>query len=674
MLLRLFCFSVCAAIAAPLPKATDVLIIGGSSSGVGAAIGAARLGVSVVLVEDTPVLGGMLSNGICNIDAYSYESLSGVFEEFRLAVKEHYARTRATDPFFTSKPRNIRHADGRSFAAHEPSEGGRWEPHVAAAIFRQMAARHKNLQVVYRAWPTGVIMTGRRITGVHIQTAEGERGTILAKAVVDATHEGDIAASAGAPYRVGREPRSRLEPHAGEIYFYNGTNEILPGSSGRGDRAIPSSGLRVTVKKYPPEAGDAHLLKTPPPGYDPAEFRLSPKGLSTAVPNDKFEMNVNPVGNELQKVNWSWPEGDRAERLRLYDLHRNRALSYLYYLQHELGRKEYGLPNDEFPDNGNVPYRVFVREARRIEGDQMLTEADVNPFLQGTGWIPKLRPDSVGIGEYPIDAKPVTPKTDASKPDKGEGDFYLIDVSTAFQVPLGSLLPKHVDGLLVPTALSATHVAFSAIRMDPTWTVLGQSAGVAAALSVKGGLLPRALPVSALQDELLKQKVRLMFFHDLALTHPAFVALQRLAVGGVMAGFPDRTIRPDEPLTRAQAAVLLNRYFDRWPSVSGHHFTDVPHTHWAFRDVETLHDSGLLSVFGLPALWPEAGGYQGPRHAGFARPESRRQFNPNEPVTAAQWRQLLAGYGARTELLTPQTGHLNRAAAALDLYALKGKE
>ncbi|MGJ5817599.1 FAD-dependent oxidoreductase [Paludibaculum fermentans] len=641
----------------------DVLIVGGSSSGIGAAIGAARLGGSVLLVEDTPVLGGMLSNGISNIDSYSYESLSGVFDEFRQQVRAHYGYSGALPPHKAS------HVDGHSFAAHQAEAGGRWEPHVAARIFQQMAARYPNLQIRYRTVATGVVMDGRRIVGVHFEDEKGRKSTVLAKVVVDATHEGDIAAWAGAPYRVGREARSPLEPHAGHIFFYNATNEILPGSTGRQDQAIPSSGLRVCIRKYP---GKAPLVARPA-DYDPEQFKFSTKGLSTEVPGGKFEMNVNPIGNEIQELNWAWPEGSAAERRKLYELHKNRALSYLYYLQHDLGRTDLGLADDEFVDNGNLPYRVFIREARRIEGEVMMTEADINPFLTGNTWLPPFRSDSIAVGEYPIDAKPVRPKTDFTKPDKGEGDFYLIDVTTAFQVPYGAMVPKQVDGLLVPTALSATHVAFSAVRMDPTWTVLGQAAGVAAALSAKAEVNPRQLAVSKVQSELLRQKARLVFYWDLPLDHPAFQAIESLSLRGSFRGFPDRTFHPDDPLTRAQAAALIAKHFGLWPSVSGHHFTDVPYAHWAFRDVETLHDQNVLELLGLPPLWPQAGPYRGPIHAGFAKPAGARQFLPNQSVTSQEWRGLLNRF--RPNSLPPlPPGPVSRARAALDLYSLPVQE
>ncbi len=620
----------------------DVVVIGGSSGGIGAALGAARLDARVALVEDTPVLGGMLANGISNIDSYSYESLSGVFEEFRLAVLAHYAPLMETDPFF--KPGKVGmppHMDGRAFAAHEAHKGGRWEPHVAARIFQQMAARHPKLTIYHNRFATEVLKTGHRVSGVVTETEAGDRKVLRAPVIVDATHEADIAAWAGAPYRVGREARSALEPHAGQVFFFNSTGEFLPGSNGRQDRAIPSSGLRLSIQHYRPEEGDAHILKTPPPGYDPTKYEHTGYGGGIGVPHRKAEMNANPIGNELQEVNWTWPEATRAERQRLYELYKNHALGFLYFLQHERGATHLGLPKDEFTDNGNVPYRIFVREARRIEGEATMTEADLNPFILGRGLEPPPQPSSIAIGHYPIDAKPVRPKTDLTKPDKGDGDFYLVNVATAFQVPYGAIVPKNVDGLLVPVALSATHVAFSAIRMDATWTVLGQAAGVAAALSAKRGVTPRELPVADLQRELIKQKVKLAFFWDVDADHADFDVIQLLAVRGVALADADRRFRPDDSLTRAEAAGLLYRAFGLWPSVSNAHFADVPYTHPAFREIETLFDNGVLQALGIEPRWRAEGGYDGRKHAGFRQLHHFGPFDPDKPVTATELRSMI---------------------------------
>ena len=639
----------------PPVEVFDVVVVGGSSGGIGAALGAARLDVRVALVEDSPVLGGMLANGISNIDCYSYESLSGVFEEFRRAVLAHYAPLVATDPFFKPVKITPSHLDKRSFQANEPRMGGRWEPHVADAVWKAMAARHPNLKIFYRRFATEVLKAGNRVVGVVTRTDAGEPLVLRGAVVIDATHEADVAAWAGVPYRVGREARSALEPHAGQVFFFNQTGEFLPGTNGRQDRAVPSYGLRLCIQNFGPAEGDAHILQTPPPGYDPERFRYAHYDARPTMPHGKTEMNVNPAGNELQEINWAWPEAPRAERRRLYETYKNHALSYLYYLQHEKNLTGIGLPRGEFTDNGHVPYLLFVREARRIEGEATLTEADINPFILGRGLEPPLQPASIGIGHYPIDAKPVRPKTDVTMPDKGDGDFYLANVAAAFQVPYGAILPKQVEGLLVPVGLSATHIAFSAVRMDPTWTVLGQAAGVAAALSVKRGLIPRALPVADLQRELVKQGVKLAFFWDVDAARPDFAAIQLLAVRGAARAGADRCFRPDDPLTRAEAAQLLFAAFELGPSVSNAHFSDVPWSHPAFREIETLFDLGALRAFGIEPRWPKAGGYDAAKHAGFAQRHQFGPFEPATPVTAAELRHLIRLLQNRTTAALERT-------------------
>lgn len=635
-------------------KHYDVVIVSGSSAGVGAALGAGRMGARVALIEDTAVLGGMLANGICNIDTYSLESLSGVFEEFRKCIKEHYRPMFGSDPVYSVPLGDgLASLDGLSGQANEPREGGRWEPHVADMVFKRLIGDVPSIDVFYRRFATDVIKRGKRIAGVvteesvgphaYAERLEGRQISFFGDVIIDATHEGDIAAWSGASYRIGREARSRLEPHAGELTFFNGTGEII-GGGGRQDRAIVSAGIRLTtqITSQPGERPSS----TPPSGYDPAKYEHAPSASMFAepfLPNSKAEVNANPIGNELQEAAWSWPEADRDERRRLYDHFRDHAAGFVHYLQEAKGLHQVVLAPDEYVDNGNVPYRLFIREARRIVGEATMSEADINPFILSNSLLPPLRNDSVGVGHYAIDSKPVRSKTDLTTPDKGPGDFFLHNCSTAFQVPYGALVPKDIDGILVPTALSATHVAFSAVRMDPTWTVLGQAAGVAAALSVRESVRVRNVPVEKLQCELIAQGVKLAFYWDLQMSHPAFPAIQWLSVRGVVTGYPDRTFRPDELLTRAELAALVVRGLDIWPSVSEAHFTDLPFNHWAFGYLETLFDNHALEAFDVKPLWTEQGGYDAARHAWFENYE-HNQFGrilPDEAVTWGQVRGVL---------------------------------
>lgn len=618
----------------------DVVVVSGSSGGFAAALAAGRMGARVALIEDTPVLGGMLSNGISNIDTFSYQSLSGIFEEFRSRVREHYRPHMATDPIFRAiRPPSP--GDYRARQSNAPQEGGRWEPHVADRILKSMLADVANVEVFYNTWATGVEMERNRIVGVVTTNNRGGKRSFMGKVIIDATHEADVAASAGVPYRVGREARSPLEPHAGDIRFFNASGEIMEGSTGRQDRAVVSYGVRLCIKHY--QSGTGHILTSPPPGYDKSKYVHAAYTGEITMPGNKAEMNVNPVGNELQEVNYEWPDASPSRRRELYTLYRNHALGFLYFLQHERGLTHLGLAGDEFVDNGNVPYRVFVREARRIEGETTMNESDINPFLTGRGLIPAPRPDSIAIGHYPLDSKPVRSKTDLSTPDKGDGDFFLAEVAAAFQVPYGAIVPRHVDGLLVPVAMSATHVAFSSVRMDPTWMAMGQAAGVAAALSIRNHVDVRRLLVRQLQRELIRQKARLMFYWDLPLDHPAFGAIQWLTVTKGLRGYLDRLFRPEQPLTRAEMAALIVRVFGLWPSVSNFHFNDVSWSHWAFREIETLYDNRLLAPLGFRPRWPAAGGYNPAKNAGF---QQLREFSAFEPETPVTWEQFAGIVGS----------------------------
>jgi hypothetical protein len=502
-------------------------------------------------------------------------------------------------------------------------------------------------------------MNGNRILGVSARGKDGSDISFLGKIVIDATHEGDIAAWAGVPYSIGREARSALEPHAGRIFYFDWTGEILRGSTGEQDRSIPSSGYRLTVKSYAGSGEKAPLIKQAPPGYK-AENYLAAGDYKffQSVPRNKTEFNVNPVGSELPGANWDWPELKPEERAALKDKYRNHALGYLYYLQHDRHHTEIGLSPDDYTDNDNVPYRMFLREGRRIHGQVTMTEADINPFVLGRGLTLPFRTDSIGVGHYPIDAKAAREKTDLSLPDKGDGDFFLANASQPFQIPYGSIVPQKVDDLLVPVALSATHVAFSAIRMDPTWMELGQAAGTAAALSLKKHTKVRDVPLSALQSTLLQQRCRLVFFWDVPLTEPHFAAIDQFSLLAKIDGGDRREFHPEALLTRGTLASWMVRAQRLSPSVSNQHFKDVPWTHPDFREIETLYDAGQLSAFGVESQWPKFGRYSQEKFGGFGQSRAFTDFHPEQTVS---WTELLNTLHALDTTVTPSTSFDSRA-------------
>lgn len=647
----------------------DVVVVSGSSGGFGAALAAGRLGAHVALIEDTPVLGGMLSNGISNMDTFSYESLSGIYDEFRLSVLEHYRPDTKTDPIFNMKFRPSPFMDGRSQQSNLPDHGGRWEPHVAAQIFRDMMAKQPNVEIFYNTIPTGVVMHGNQITGVTARDKNGADITFRGKVIIDATHEGDIAAWAGAPYSIGREARSPLEPHAGRIFYFDWTGEMEPGSTGEQDRAIPSSGYRLTVEDYAAQGKQAPLISQPP-DYRAEDYVASGEyRFSESVPHHKTEFNVNPVGSELPGANWDWPELKPLQRKALQDKYRNHALGYLYYLQHDRHQTGIGLPMDEYTDNDHVPYRMFLREGRRIKGEVTMTEADVNPFVLGKGLTLPFRADSIAIGHYPIDAKAAFEKTDLSMPDKGDGDFFMVNAAQPFQIPYGTIVPQRVDGLLVPVALSATHVAFSAIRMDPTWMALGQAAGTAAALSVQEHTSVRNVSLPDVQKSLLAQRCRLTFFWDVSLDNPYFTSIDELSLLTGFEGGDKREFLPDAPLTRATFASWLMHAQQLPVSVSNQHFKDVPWNNSEFREIETLYDAGQLSHLGVEPQWPKFGKYSQEKFGGFSQSMAFTEFHPERAVTWQEFLETLHSIDAPTASSFDAKSFLTDLAKGVPLHA-----
>lgn len=530
-------------------------------------------------------------------------------------MKAYYANTDPNDPLFASQQQSQSQIDGHSHQWNVPGEGGRWEPHVAAHLFKKMMDKVPNVQVFYNEMPSGVVMEGHHILGVTTTNSQGKTERFFGTIIIDATHEGDIAAWARVPYSIGQEAISPLEPHAGKVRYFNYTGEILPDSTGQASRKIPSSGYRLTVGGT----------------FDPRP----------TMPHGKAELNVNPIGSELPGANWSWPELKPANRGTLKRLYLNHALGFLYYMQHQPGAPCVGLANDEYVENGNVPYRMFLREGRRIHGEATVTEADINPFVIGRGLTTPFRTDSIAIGHYPIDAKAVSEKTDLQTPDKGEGDFFLANVSQPFQIPYGAIVPKNVDNLLVLVALSATHVAFSAIRMDPTWMALGHAAGAAAALSVRSHVPLRNVPLSDLQEELLRQRCRLVFFWDVPLGSTYFQSIQLTSLHAEFEGGDQRMFYPDKLLTRADLAKWIYHIARYAPSVSNAHFSDVPWSHPQFRELETLYDNGILAAFGIEPIWKKYGSYNQAKFGGFGQANGFIAFHPEKPVTANELVRVL---------------------------------
>jgi hypothetical protein len=515
----------------------DVAVYGATPAGVAAAITAARAGHATVLLEPSPRVGGMLTGGLSYTDFRTQEALTGFFREYMDAVLDHYVKTygknsqQVTDCFF----------------------GALAEPKVSSMILQRMLAAEKRL-TVQTNWRLESVETTSEAGGqrriVALRGAGGKR--IMIRAAVDATYEGDLAAAAGVPYRVGRESSKDYgERFAGKLFVKAGV--ILPGSTGEADRAVQCYNFRILMTTDP-------ALRVPVP--KPADYRrdeyagvvqhfLSGQLKSAfteghdgvlriqALVNGKADINDikgSPLRLALPGETHGWPEGSVAERERIYQRHKSYALGLLWFLQNDealpdsirAGARQWGFAKDEFVENGHFATDLYVREARRIEGEFTFTERDTQPHV---GVRAPLHVDSIAIGDYALNSHGHG-KAGSLHPNVADGDFNHF--TAPFQIPYGTIVPKQVSNLLVPVALSASHIGFSALRLEPTWTALGHAAGLATHLAIAKNLPMAKVAVDDVQQLLLRDRAAILYTSDVSPGSARFAAVQKLGLRGFL--------------------------------------------------------------------------------------------------------------------------------------------
>lgn len=502
----------------------DVVIIGATPGGIASAISAARNGVRVALVERHNHVGGMSASGLGKSDIEEKGAIGGLFSEFVQHVREYYA-----DAFGV---------DSEAYALCR--EGYYYEPSVAEQIFNRMLSVECSIAVLTGWRLESAKVEEQKVRSVVIAASAGigERRELHAAVFIDATYEGDLLAHSGAAYRLGRESSAEFgEPHAGVIFYNYHTGEVLDGSTGAGDDHLPAYTYRLFLSSDP---ANSVLLEAAPEGYDralylpylddleagrlsaPASFKEGrgyyPEHFDTLVralsvtdmPNSKVDANINPrpLGFPFVGENYDYIEADWSRREAIEARHKSIALGLLWFLQNDevvpLAHKEmvrkYQLPADEFLDTGHFPWQLYVREGRRLRGQYTLTEHDVAETVAAPE-VP-LFEDSIAVGEFPIDSFPVQ-KIPSTEGVVLEGYLGMMDhITRPYPIPFRVMLPEQVKGLLAAVPISATHVAFSSIRMEPTWMALGQAAGAAAALCVQQQCEPEQLSVSLLREHL----------------------------------------------------------------------------------------------------------------------------------------------------------------------------
>jgi hypothetical protein len=561
-----FSYSAALALGAQSSFDANVVVIGGTPGGVMAAIAAARCRESVLLVDRSRHLGGLVANGLGATDIATRGATGGLFLDFVNRVLRHYVET------YGAGSQQVR----------DCSEGYHFEPSVGEQVIAAMVKEHPNILVLtdreFDANPRNVTLQGGKILGLSVNNREsGLREEIRGSIFVDATYEGDLAAAAGVPYTLGREDRRETnEPRSGQLYAPWGGQETAD-STGRGDNAVQSYNYRIALTSDPANRVSVER----PAGYRREDYSslvddirvgrttrvagsnamvLEQDGIGRVVnmvrlPNNKFDANnqhISFLSTDLPEENWPWPTSSWAWRdafaLRLKDY----TLGLLWFCQNdpELPAEfrarclNWGLARDEYADNGHFPRQVYVREGRRIHGAYIFSAFDALPT--GPGLRPPIHADSVTSSHYSLDSHAVRKR----EPNRANLDGFFSMPTAPYTVPYGVIVPEKVDNLLVPVAASATHVGFSTLRMEPCWMALGEAAGVAAHLALASNLRPRDVEVRILQNELLENGAILIYLADIHPGSPHFKTAEILALDGLITGW---SANFETPITLTEA-------------------------------------------------------------------------------------------------------------------------
>jgi hypothetical protein len=528
--------------AQPLAVQTDVLVIGGGTSGVTAGIQAARLGARTLIVEELPWLGGMLTTaGVAAIDGNN-KLPSGLWGEFRARLREHYGGANKLETGWVSNTL--------------------FEPHVGDSIWKAMVRAEPMLAAFHGMRLVNILKEGKRVAGAVFQpTTQATAATITVRArvVIDATELGDALALAGAAFDVGMESRAV----SGEAMAPLKANSIIQDLT------------YVAVLQDYGIGADRTIAR--PTNYDPKEFdgcckescySISPDSAAKLVDAQKMlDYARLPVTSGGAKYMLNWPRMGNdyylnaiplsyEARLKALEQAKQRTLRFVYHIQHTLGFKHLGLAA-EFPTADSLALMPYHREARRVRG---VVRMNVNHILQPS--IDGLYRTAIAVGDYPIDHH------HAKNPAAPEIHFPAVP---SFSVPLGALLPRDVtkqgvEGLIVAEkSISVSNIVNGTTRLQPCVMLIGQAAGALAALALKNNIAPSQVPVRAVQQTLLDAKCWLLPFLDVPPEHPNFQAVQKIGLVGALRGtgvpykWANQTwFYPDSTASLADINVAIN--------------------------------------------------------------------------------------------------------------------
>ena len=502
-------------------KSFDICVYGASSGGVIAAYTASRLGKKVILISESLHVGGLSSGGLGNTDIGNKSAITGLARDFYRRVGQHYGNT----------------------------EQWIFEPHVAEEIFLDYIKRGR-VQVLYNQHLKSVKKSATRLQEIKISSnpADGKGYTeiIRAKEFIDCSYEGDLMAMAFISYTVGRE--SDLEynetcngvqlrdkhqfPDGVDPYYISGEsasgvlwgiNTKSPAPAGSGDKKIQAYNFRICLT----DSVQNEIEITRPENYDSTHYILllryieikKPKNLEDGLlninlmPGRKTDINNNgPFSTDMIGMNYDYPEGNLMTRKRIIQDHVDYDKGLLYFLGHDKRIPEnlrnemltWGYPLDEYQDNNHWSPQLYIREARRMVGEYIMTEANCVGKLKVA--------DSIGEAAYTMDSHNCQ-RVIVNGMVRNEGDVQ-VGGFPPYPISYRSVVPKKAEctNLLVPVCLSASHIAYGSIRMEPVFMVLGQSSAIAAVLAIDLHLSIQEIPVKTLQEELMQDPLVMHHF------------------------------------------------------------------------------------------------------------------------------------------------------------------
>lgn len=533
-------------------KKYDIVVYGGTSAGVAAAIQASRMGKSVVLIEPTNRVGGLTTGGLGQTDIGNKQAIGGISREFYENIKKYY-----DDPKNWKWQKRSDYIDGGQTRTEE-GEASMWtfEPSAALSVYKEMMAK-ENIEVVYAERlnrKTGV----KKVNG-DIQSIAMESGKVFSGNVfLDTTYEGDLMAAAGVTYAVGRESNAEygetlngvqansinlsltklVSKNAFNHNFIPGVDPYVvkgspqsgllpnvnekPGLEGNGDNKIQAYCFRMCLTDHP----ENRIPFTKPANYDELNYELllrnyeARKGpiremysygnsllpwINSSMPNRKTDTN-NKFGFSTDYIgkNYNYPEASYAEREKIIKDHRNYQMGLMWTLANhpripEEVRKEalrWGTSKDEFERADGWQQQLYIREARRMISDYVMTQQNCEAL--------KVAEDAIGLAAYGMDSHNVQRYVDANGYVQNEGNVEAHGFKP-YPISYRSLVPKKEEcqNLIVPVCVSATHIAFGSIRMEPVFMVLGQSAATAASLAIDAKVAVQDVTYANLKERLV---------------------------------------------------------------------------------------------------------------------------------------------------------------------------